>query len=124
MLGTLEDHKKQDWKSYVAPLLHAYNATRHESTGFFTFFLMFGRHPRLVVNAYLGLNSSKDSECTSRVHYTNKLKKRLGFAYMVASKEANKSATRHKSNYDCKVREATVGVGDRVLIRRQKQVGR
>ena len=37
---------------------------------------------------------------------------------MVASKEANKSATRHMSNYDCKVREATVGVGDRMLIRK------
>ena len=37
---------------------------------------------------------------------------------MVASKEANKSATRHKSNYDCKVREAIVGVGDIVLIRK------
>ena len=34
MLGTLEDHQKQDWKSYVAPLVHAYNATRHDSTGF------------------------------------------------------------------------------------------
>ena len=27
MLGTLEDHKKDDWKSYVAPLVHSYNAT-------------------------------------------------------------------------------------------------
>ena len=34
MLGTLEDHQKEDWKSYVAPLVHSYNATRHDSTGF------------------------------------------------------------------------------------------
>ena len=68
MLGTLEDHQKQDWKSYVAPLVHAYNATRHDSTGFSPFFLMFGRHPRLAIDAYLGLNSSQDSECTSREH--------------------------------------------------------
>ena len=38
MLGTLEDHQKQDWKSYVAPLVHAYNATLHDSTGFSPFF--------------------------------------------------------------------------------------
>ena len=118
MLGTLEDHQKQDWKSYVAPLVHAYNATRHDSTGFSPFFLMFGRHPRLAIDAYLGLNSSQESECTSREHYASKLKKRLDFAYKVASKEANKNATRHKSNYDGKVREATLGVGDRVLIRK------
>ena len=124
MLGTLEDHQKQDWKSYVAPLVHAYNATRHDSTGFSPFFLMFGRHPRLAIDAYLGLNSSQDSECTSREHYASKLKKRLDFAYKVASKKANKNATRHKSNYDGKVREATLGVGDRVLIRKVGLKGR
>ena len=38
MLGTLEEHQKQDWKSFVAPLVHAYNATRHDSTGFSPYF--------------------------------------------------------------------------------------
>ena len=28
MLCTLEDHQKQDWKSFFAPLVHAYNATK------------------------------------------------------------------------------------------------
>nr|XP_034334826.1 uncharacterized protein LOC117691986 [Crassostrea gigas] len=32
MLGTLEPHQKINWKSYVAPLVHAYNCTCHEST--------------------------------------------------------------------------------------------
>ena len=54
MLGTLEDRQKEDWKSFVAPLVHAYNATKHDSTGFSPYFLMFGRHPRLAVDAFLG----------------------------------------------------------------------
>ena len=62
MLGTLEDDQKEDWKSYVAPLAHLYNATRHDSTGYSPFFLMFGRHPRLAVDAYLGLNSPEEPE--------------------------------------------------------------
>ena len=33
MLGTLEDDQKSDWKTYVPSLVHAYNSTRHESTG-------------------------------------------------------------------------------------------
>ena len=28
MVGTLEDHQKSDWKSYVPSLVHAYNSTR------------------------------------------------------------------------------------------------
>ena len=52
MLGPLEDHQKSDWKSYVPALVHAYNSTRHESTGYSPHFLMFGRHPRLAVDAF------------------------------------------------------------------------
>ena len=36
----------------------------------------------------------------------------------VASKEANKNATRHRSNHNGNVREATLGMGDRLLIRK------
>lgn len=77
MLGTLEDHKKEDWKSYVAPLVHSYNATRHDSTGYSPYFLMFGRHPRLAVDAYLGLNNPESSSISSKEHYATKLKKGL-----------------------------------------------
>ena len=115
MLGTLEDHQKSDWKSYIAPLVHSYNATRHDITGFSPFFLMFGRHPRLAVDAYLGLTSEEPS-ISDREHYATKLKKRLQFAYKTASKESEKSAARHKNHYDSKVRESTLDVGDRVFI--------
>ena len=124
MLGTLEDHKKEDWKSYVAPLVHSYNATKHPSTGYSPYFLMFGRHPRLAVDAYLGISKTEEYEIVSQDHYATKLKKRLQFAYKVASKEAEKSSQRHKSNYDLKVREATLDIGDRVLIRQVAFKGR
>lgn len=116
MLGTLEDKQKEDWKAYVSTLVHAYNATRHDSTGYTPFFLMFGRHPRLAIDAYLGLDSNAE-KIRSHDNYAKKLQKRLDFSYKIASREADKSAHRYKSHYDSKVREATVHVGDRVLIR-------
>ena len=115
-LGTLQDDQKQDWKTYVAPLVHSYNATRHDSTGYSPFFLMFGRHPRLAVDACLGIQTPAEP-ISSRAHFATKLKNRLNFAYKVAAREAEKSADRNKAHYDLKVREATLDVGDRVLIR-------
>ena len=66
MLGTLEDDQKTDWKSYVPPLVHAYNSTRHESTGFSPHYLMFGRHPRLAVDAFLGIKPGNESSDKSK----------------------------------------------------------
>ena len=74
MPGTLDDHQKQDWKSYVAPLVHGYNAIRHDSTGFSPYLSMFGRHRRLAIDAYLALQSPSQNEQSSREHYANKLK--------------------------------------------------
>ncbi len=116
MLGTLEEYEKADWKSYVAPLVHAYNATKHESTGFSPHYLMFGWHPRLAVDAYLGVDNAT-VEPANRETYAKKLKKRLDYAYKVAADEAKKQSSRHKARYDTRVRESTLDVGDRVLVR-------
>ena len=80
MLGTLQDFQKEDWKSYLAPLVYAYNSTKHDSKGYYPFFLMFGRHPRLAVDACLELNSPEEP-ISSRAHYATKLKKMVDFAY-------------------------------------------
>ena len=60
MLGTLSEDQKADWKSHVSTLTHAYNAAEHESTGYSPFFLMYGRHPRLAIDAFLGLRQDQD----------------------------------------------------------------
>ena len=116
MLGTLQPTQKSDWKSYVLPLVHAYNATRHDTTGFSPFYLMFGRHPRLALDAFLGLEPSAESGRT-QAEYTTKFQSRLSFAYQKASEEAARQTERYKSYYHQRVRESKLEVGDRVLIR-------
>ena len=50
ILGTLKPEQKVDWRKYLGPMVHMYNATRHTSTGMSPFFLMFGRQARLPVD--------------------------------------------------------------------------
>ena len=116
MLGTLEPSKKGDWKSYVSPLVHAYNATRHESTGFSPFYFMFGRHPKLAIDAFLGVDPNAETG-KNKTEYVKKLQSRLDFAYSKASEEAKRQAEWYNAYYDKEVRENKLLVGDRVLIR-------
>lgn len=51
MLGTLEPQKKIDLEKYLRSLTFAYNCTRHETTKFSPYELMFGRKPRLPIDS-------------------------------------------------------------------------
>ena len=114
MLGTLQDNQKADWKSHLPTLIH--NAATHDSTGFSPFYLMFGRHPRLAFDAFLGIPQSQE-QVRSRQDYVGKLKQLTAYAYETASSEAKKRAERQKGYYDYKVRYMKLEVGDRVLVK-------
>jgi len=96
--------------------VHSYNATRHESTGYSPHFLMFGWHPRLAIDAFLGVTS--DSPVKDHITYVSSLEKRLKFAYKTAAKVAEKASNRHKTRYDLKVLHSNLQKGDRVLLKK------
>ena len=114
MLGTLEEEQKKDWKAYVPALVQAYNSTKHDSTGYSPFFLMFGRHPRLPIDVALGIHPEEDQKETD---YVRSLRDKLQFAFEVATRNAQKAAGTHKKYYDRRIRGGPVEVGDRVLVR-------
>ena len=106
MLGTMSEKQKSDWKSHVPTLTHAYNAAMHESTGFSPFFLMFGRHPRLAIDAFLGIRSSEERK--SHQDYADKLKNRLSDAYKCASEEAAHKGEKYKHYYNKGIRHSVL----------------
>ena len=86
----------------------------HESTGCSPLYLMFGCHPLLAINAFLGISSSEKH----KVHqdYVDWLKDRLQYAYEEAEVEARKTGTKYKKYYDQETRTSLLMPGDRAEV--------
>ena len=115
MLRTLPENHKSKWASHVNHLIHAYNCTRHDTTGYSPYYLLFGRHPRLPLD--LLLNLKQPSSTTSYPKYVAEWKNAMEEAYRIASKAAHTRAAQGKQQYDKKVRSSVLEPGDRVLVK-------
>ena len=60
MLGTMPIEQKQDWQEWVSTMMHAYNSTVCQSTGFSPYFLMFGQEPRLPIDDEFNFPNRKE----------------------------------------------------------------
>lgn len=112
MLETLNPNQKHDWKSHVATMEHAYNCTRHDTTGMSPYYLLFGREPQIPVDIIFDLNKS---EKILNTKYIKALKERLESAYKLAIASSRKQQTQQKQHYDLKSRNAILDIGDKVL---------
>ncbi|CAL9690999.1 unnamed protein product [Knipowitschia caucasica] len=115
MLRTLEDKEKEDWKESLAKVVHAYNCTKSEATGYAPYYLVFGRSPRLPIDMLF--NIKKEESHVDYNDYVINWKERMQEAYDIAAKTAVKEAARGKSYYDKKVKGRDLRPGDRVLLR-------
>lgn len=116
MLGTLEEKDKYHWRDYVKPLVHAYNCTRNDTTGYSPYELMFGRQPALPVDFVLGTPPAVETH-GSHSEYVRQLRQRLHESYALAADRARKRGEQNKIRFDAKVRAAELVTGDRVLVR-------
>jgi transposase InsO family protein len=123
MLGTLHPHQKLDWKSQIAPLVHAYNCTPHSSTDYSPYFLMFGRHPNLPIDVAMGIDRSGETSSEPH-HYVARLRSRLQKAYNLARQSSESSKVRHKQLRDVRCRAAVLQKGDRVLVKKLAFTGK
>ena len=82
MLRTLPESQKYKLKDFLNKVVHAFNSSRNDATGFSPFYLLFGRSPRLPVDLMFGL--SRDDTRTNHTEYTEKWKVSMKDAYELA----------------------------------------
>ena len=124
MLGTLSEEEKSDWKSYLGCMTHAYNCTKHASTTYSPYYLMFGRHPRLPIDVEFALPKSNSGDNFSKSRYVQKLRRRLNSAFQKATKVANQQANKYKTSYDKNIRGPQLQEKDIVLVKIVAHKGR
>lgn len=116
MLGTLTSEQKPNWSKHIAALVHAYNSTKSDITGYSPYRLMFGHESRLPVDLAFGTSLDHTSGASHR-GYANRLRKSLKVAYEKARTMSENRESRNKRNFDLKVRVQDLQPGDRVLLR-------
>ena len=124
MLGTLPEKEKADWKSHLGSMSHAYNCTKHPSTTYSPYYLMFGRKPRLPIDYEMGLPVDMLGDTCSKTRYVQKLKQRLDFAYKRAREICQKQAQKYKLSYNKKVKGSQLQIDNLVLVKRVAWKGR
>lgn len=98
----------------MALLVHAYNCTQNDATGYSPYFLMFGREARLPLDVCF--SALLDREEKSHQQYAENLQKDLKDAYQLAVEASNKNHQRNKQAYDLRVHPYLLEDGDRVLV--------
>ena len=121
MLRTLPEKKKSRWKDHVNKVVHAYNCTHNDTTGFSPFFLLFGRHPRLPID--LIFKSKTPSTKQEYPQFVKQWKDAMKEAYQRAGRQIIERSHRAKKTYDRWVRSSVLEPGDRVLVRNLRERG-
>lgn len=93
----------QYWSSFISAVIHAYNRTENDATGYSPYMLIFGREVRLLVDLTFGTFSNQ-TLVTSHRAYVDCLRKNLEMAYEKAKVASDVRGQQDKRNFDLGVR--------------------
>uniref|UniRef100_A0A3Q1FAW3 Gypsy retrotransposon integrase-like protein 1 n=1 Tax=Acanthochromis polyacanthus TaxID=80966 RepID=A0A3Q1FAW3_9TELE len=123
MLRTLPANAKARWPQLLRSLTFSYNCTKHETTNFAPFYLMFGRVPRLPIDIMFQ-HVLHDARVVSHNDFVSGLKQDLCEASQIALKHSLSEQARHARLYNRKVKGSPLAVGDRVLLANRGERGK
>ena len=121
------DKAETEWESHIKAILFAYCTSKHHSTGFPPFNLMYGWEARLpidlamisrpgVIHAYPATNSFE-----SKLQHFQRMKEEVK---EIAEKNITKAQNRQKSSFDKRHSALTMHIGQRVIVKNNRKLTR
>ena len=125
LLRSLPQEHKRQWPLYLPELVHAYNVTPHASTGLSPFYLLFGREPRLKLDALLPPGGAAEGDHPARPsEWINEHRERLEIARRSAEQQLREKEAERKARADVGAGDHEIPVGTHVRLLRQAWQGR
>ncbi len=121
MLGTLSASQKTQWHKHCEYISFAYNTTVHATTQVSPYFLLFGRHPRLMADAIMGISFNQPSSILVDRFLTGLTK-----AYTTCKDNIRTNHEIFKEGYDKKLHKsiAPLAVNDIVLVQNVRPINK
>ncbi|XP_061578722.1 uncharacterized protein LOC133444837 [Cololabis saira] len=113
LLRTLPPEKKRRWPEHLSELVYAYNVTPHSTTGYSPYYLLFGVHPHLPIDALLG----HEQENSDKPDWLAVHQERLQDAHARARECAERKAEERLAQQQERVYCPDVEVGQLVYLR-------
>ena len=123
LLVALPTHKKTRWTDSLPHLVTVYNNTKHSSTGYQPFYLMFGRTARLPQHLLLGVDRPQLGG-TSAGNFVKKHSQQLEKARAIAIAALDHGVEVRNSVWEKDVFEKPLCTGEYVLVRDRSHRGR
>ena len=101
---------------HVSKLVHAYNATRNEATGFLPFYLLFGWEPTLPIDTIF--QQTANAHIKNHSDYARQWQRAMKQAYEIATEKFRKSQEKGRNYHSATtLPSAALLPEDQVLVR-------
>uniref|UniRef100_A0A3P9MIP6 Gypsy retrotransposon integrase-like protein 1 n=1 Tax=Oryzias latipes TaxID=8090 RepID=A0A3P9MIP6_ORYLA len=117
LLRTLPPEKKRRWPEYLPELIYAYNVTPHATTGYSPYYLLYGVHPHLPVDALLNQDQVVDRKHDWLVVHQERLHEAHNRTRQYSEQKAAERLELEKSKVYC----PPVEIGQLVYLRQWPQ---
>ena len=124
MLRTLAESEKPRWHEHVDKLMHAYNSTKHSTTGYSPHFLLFGREPVLPLDLVLTAHARpKENVGKQYSKFVEEWESRMTEAYNIAKERCDKVKNYAEDVWKKRKIANELRPGDQVLVRNKRETG-